>query len=490
METFRPQTPPLSKFYLFLVVCFGFAAAAVLFGWVFGSSDEYVPNGFAASSRSLNSMLGAVLTSITLVISLTSNLYTPRLVQLFLTHPVILVGLCTMVAAHMFSATAMFFTAASPYHDVFLATSTLLTYCAYAGILPFLYTVSQFLRPSYFMPLLLKKALTTVRSLPTTRQLGITNSQVYSQINVITNICFTGMRRGDRQLALLTLSCLHDILMEIIGLDKVKSRRWRQGTPFYSASLAKEGREYLHNAEIWPEAYMLAQIVQIMDHADARQNELLSATAERLIHSFKLAIKQHSETTVELHILVFNTLMRLALDDKDLRKFQNLSYHYRVLIEATWEHQRWMNEAVRHLLHYGKMAKKTKLAFGIDTVLFDLGDILLALAQQDEYTALTFLHIYAGPAWLETAHEDGPEANSAWRSIIRVYWETRARDYVLLAETLQSEFLDEAKHRHLLKKIIEDNRPLHWEYNDRLMRFAYLTPEAEKLAASYSTELD
>jgi hypothetical protein len=488
MTTFRPQTPTLSRFYLFFIVCFGFVGAAALFGLIFGSSDDYVPNGFAASSRSLNSMLGAVLTSITLVISLTSNLYTPRLVQLFVTHPVILVGLCTMVAAHLFSATAMFFPAESPYHDPILITSTALTYCAYAGILPFLYMVSQFLRPSYFMPLLLNKALTSVRSLPHTRHLEATNSQVYSQINVITNICFTGMRRGDRQLALLTLACLHDILMEIIGLDRAKSRRWRQGTPFYSASLAIEGREYLRNAEIWPEAYLLAQIVQIMDHADARQNELLSTTAERLIHSFKLAIKQHSEATVELHILVFNTMMRLALDDKDLRKFQNLSYHYRVLIEATWEHQRWMNEAVRHLLHYGKMAKKTHLAFGVDTVLFDLGDILLGLAKQDEYTALTFLHIYAGPAWLETAHEEGPEANSAWRSMIRVYWESRAKDYVLLAETLRSEFLDETKHRRLLKKIIEDNRPLHWEYNDRLLRFAYLTPEAEKLAASFSSD--
>ena len=289
-------------------------------------------------------------------------------------------------------------------------------------------------------------------------------------------------------LALLTLGCLHDILNEVICLDRKKSQRWRDQKPFYSSSLAKEGREFLRSTAIWPEAYILGQIVQIMDQTDARQNELLAATAERLVQSLKLANKNHCEATVEMHIIVFNSLMRLALEDKDLRKFQNLSYYYRVMIETTCENQRWMNEITRHLLHYGKMAYKAKLPFALDTVLYDLGDIILSLAEQDEYTALTFLHIYAGPAWMKAIGDASNEASSAWRAMIRVFWEATAREYVLISETLRSEFLDDTQHRRHLQKIIEDNRPLHWEYNDRLLRFNYLTPEAEKQAANFSNE--
>lgn len=476
------------RFYFFLLAFIGGVGATGFVSWTFGSTEFYVPFGFAASSRSLNSILGAVLTSIALVISLTSNLYTPRLVQLFLTHPVIIGGLSLMVGAHMFMATAMFFPQDHILYDPLLIICITCAYSAYAGILPFLYMVSQFLRPSYFMPLLTEKAIKRVREMESAKRLEDYNRQIYSHINVITNICFTGMRRGDRQLALLSLGCLHDILTEVIELDKKKARRWREQEPFFTASLAKEGREYLKKTEIWPEAYILGQIVQIMEQADARQNELISTTAERLVHTLKLSNKYHCEATVEMHILVFNSMMRLALEDNDLRKFQNLSYHYRVMIEAMAENQRWMNEITRHLLHYGKMASKAKLPFALDTVLYDLGDIILSLSETDEYNALTFLHIWAGPAWMRAINEDSYEANSAWRAMIRVFWEARAKEYVLLSETLRAEFLDETQHRRLLKKIIEDNRPLHWEYNDRLLRFNYLTPEAEKQAASFSNE--
>lgn len=476
------------QFWLVIILLIGSVGMVALFSALLGSTGDYIPHGFSAASRSLNSILGAVITSIALVITLTSNLYTPRLVQLFLTHPVILLGLCIMLTAHMMLSTSMFFNESSPIYEPLLWFCIALGYIAYAFILPFLYIVSQFLRPTYFLPRLTARALGKINNITITKKLEADNRQIFSHVNVITNIAFTGMRRGDRQLALLTVNCLYEILTTFIKLDKQGSQKWRTHEPLFSSSLAREGREFLRNTEIWPEAYILGQLVQILEQADGKQNELLSATSELLVKSLKLAMKQHSDSLVELHILVFNALMRLSLQDKDLRKFQNLSYQYRQLIEVTSDNPRWMNEIARHLLHYAKIAARTKLFFGIDTVLYDLGEIVLSLALHDEYTALTFLHIYAGPTWHKAAQGGGPEANSAWRSMIRVFWEARAREYVLLSETLQAEFLEDIQHRRHLKKILEDNRPLHWEYNDRLLRFAYLSPKAEQQATSFSNE--
>lgn len=476
-------------FWLFILLFFGGFGLTGILSWTLGNVENYLPQGFAATSRSLNSIFGAVLTSIALVISLTSNLYTPRLVQLFLTHPIILAGLAIMTSAHMAMATAMFFPDDSALHTPLLAVSTFLAYAAYAGILPFLYVVSQFLRPSYFLPLLTKKTVRKIQKIHVTKRPELYNEQINGHIDVITNIAFTGLNRGDRQLALLTIDCLHTILMTIIALDKKDAMRWRGLKPFYTASLATEGQDYLEKHKIWPEAYLLGQLVQIMDLVEARQSELLSVTAEKLVHSLQLSLKQNSEHAIELHILVFNSLMRLALDEKDLRKFQIMSYHYRVLIDVTSQHQRWHNEIARHFLHYGKLAQKLGIPFAIDTVIYDIGEVTIELAKKDEFNALNFLHLYAGPAWQRVIKNDGPATSSAWRSMIRVYWESHASEHVLLAETLRAEFIDDEMHHRQLKKIIEDNRPLHWEYNDRLLRFAYLSPKAEQLAANFASSV-
>lgn len=55
-----------------------------------------------------------------------------------------------------------------------------------------------------------------------------------------------------------------------------------------------------------------------------------------------------------------------------------------------------------------------------------------------------------------------------------------------MAEAIFWRFLaDEAIHREQLELLLEEDRELHYEFNDRLMRFAHLSPPAWQQAQAF-----
>jgi hypothetical protein len=58
-----------------------------------------------------------------------------------------------------------------------------------------------------------------------------------------------------------------------------------------------------------------------------------------------------------------------------------------------------------------------------------------------------------------------------------------------VADAIYWRFLNDAAiHREQLELLLEENRELHFEFNDRLMRFAHLSPQAEAEAQAFLAE--
>jgi hypothetical protein len=352
-----------------------------------------------------------------------------------------------------------------------------------AGVLPYLYGISQFLRPSFFMPMLTRRGVHSLQDLNQGRRPHQNAQDLFDTIDVVTNIALTGMARGDRQLVLLALGSLNALLTEIIGSN---SRAWRAARPYFVPGLAMEGQSFLIQEQVWPEAYVLAQTLKVMEGATKRQHEIMAELAGQLVETAQLASSLHRERVVELHVMTFNTLMREAVEDKDLRRFQNLSYHYRLLIEVFHDTPARMHQAAQHLLHYGKLAARESLHFGLETVVYDMGELILSLARHDEKRAVELVQAWAGPLWQDAIDRGSLMKKVGWRTLVRVYWEAKALDLEELASSLYWRYLsDEAIHREQLELVLDENRELHFEFNDRLMRFAHLSPKAKLKARNF-----
>ncbi len=452
----------------------------------YGGSGDFEPVGLATASRTLNSIMAVVMTSIALILPLTSNLYTPRLVKLYVTHPLIVGGLSVFIVGNLLVMSLHFF----PPGHAFVRFGIWAVACIYlvvlAGILPYLFGISRFLRPSYFMPMLTRKGLRSLQELGRGRRVEAHKDELFETIDVVTNVALTGMTRGDRQLVLLALKALHALLTGIIGCAGQKASDWRRTRPWFVPGLAKEGQDYLVRERVWPEAYVLAQTLKVAEVASRKQHELLSELAGQLVDTARLACAVHTAAVIELHVMTFNTLLREALEEKDLRRFQNLSYHYRLLIEAFHPDPDRMHDAVHHLMHYAHLAARQGLQFAFETVVYDLGGLVLSLGQQDQGAAVELIQAWAGPVWQEAIGQDSLMKKVGWRTLLRAYWEARVLGLKEAADAIYWRFLtDEAIHREQLELLLEDNRELHYEFNDRLMRFAHLSPAAAAEAQAF-----
>jgi hypothetical protein len=471
------------------VVAGGCFMAAALLGLLiahFGGIKDFEPLGFSTASRTINQIMAVVMTSIALILPLTSNLYTPRLVKLYVTHPLIVGGLSVFIVGNLLVMAPHFFPPGHPFVRFGIWAVACIYLLVLAGILPYLFGISRFLRPSFFMPMLSRKGLRALQELARGRRIEANKDELFETIDVVTNVALTGMTRGDRQLVLLALKALHALLTGIIGCQDRKAFGWRGSRPWFVPGLAKEGQAYLIRERVWPEAYVLAQTLKVAEVANRRQHELLSDMAAQLVDTARLAQEAGAEAVVELHVMTFNTLLREALEERDLRRFQNLSYHYRLLVEVFHRAPLRMHEAVRHLMHYARLASRQGLIFAYETVVYDLGELVLSIGQKDEEQAVELIQAWAGPVWQETLAQDSGMKKVGWRTLLRTHWEARARGSKEVADAIYWRFLtDEAIHREQLELLLEENRELHYEFNDRLMRFAHLSPAAAAQAQAF-----
>ncbi|MFN7957200.1 MAG: hypothetical protein U0P46_02570 [Holophagaceae bacterium] len=459
--------------------CFLAAAALGLATAHFGGIKDFEPLGFSTASRTINQIMAVVMTSIALILPLTSNLYTPRLVKLYVTHPLIVGGLAVFIIGNLLVMALHFFPPGHPFVRAGIWAVAGIYLVVLAGILPYLFGISRFIRPSYFMPMLTRKGLRSLQELSRGRRFEANKDELFETIDVVTNVALTGMARGDRQLVMLALKSLHALLTGIIQCAGPELSAWRGSRPWFVPGLAKEGQDYLIRERVWPEAYVLAQVLKVSEVATRRQHELLSELAAQLVDAARLACTAGAEAVIELHVMTFNTLLREALEEKDLRRFQNLSYHYRLLIEAFHGDPDRMHDATRHLLHYARLAARQGIAFTLETVVYDLGELVLSLGRRDEARAVELIQAWAGPLWQEAIAPDSPMKKVGWRALLRTHWEARAAGLKEVAEAIFWRFLaDDAIHREQLELLLEENRELHYEFNDRLMRFAHLSPPA------------
>jgi len=456
----------------------------------YGTTDNFELFGVPTASRTLNQLTAVLLTCMALVVPLTSNLYTPKLVRLYVTHPLIVSGLLVLVGSQLLLMATTFFTPQQMVFRVLAAAVSLAYLLVLTTTLPFLYGISQFLRPSYFVPMLTRRGVQQLARLQRdgTTQPGVSRG-LFETVDVLTNIALTGMNRSDRQLVLLALSALHTLLRATIADGSGDRRGWRRGRKFFVPGLAREGQDYLAREEVWPEAYVLAQMLKVMEVATKRQHEILGELASQLADTAKQAFALRRDEIVELHVMAFNTLMRDAIEEQDLRRFQNLSYHYRLLIEIFCEDPARMNGSAHHLIHYAGMAAKQGPFYALETVIYDLGEAVLSVGRRSEDAAIALIRHSTGNFLLASIAQGSQTARVGWRTLIRLYWEARAAGLERLARQLHDDYLrDRAAHREQLSRALGENRELHYEFNDRLMRFAYMSPAAVDLATRYITE--
>ncbi|EQC50584.1 hypothetical protein, partial [Bacteriovorax sp. DB6_IX] len=210
----------------------------------------------------------ALITAMALIITLTSNLYSPRLARVFVSHPLTILGVSYALLTNFFIIISHLINVQHPWFQITSFISFSLTIIAMIGVIPFLYSISRFVKPSYFIPLIGIYALESLEELhknKTNRTTKLKSTQnFFSLVDVINNMASTSLQRKDRVVLSIVIVELFKLLRSLIEYraNLEMDQTWRRRNQFFSQGMSEEGKFYLKKDKIWPEAYILSKILE------------------------------------------------------------------------------------------------------------------------------------------------------------------------------------------------------------------------------------
>ena len=471
------------------VTSYGFVAILFAITLYFGNIATLDLRDLGSASRAINGFFGGILTAIVLIISLTSNTYTPRLMSIFVHQPTAFMGLAFILFCHLSFILGAFIGPTHPLFEIRVYFSITLTCIVTGGVLPYLYYISNFMRPRFFLPIIEKEVMRDFEYLTRKKWDKDKQAQIFENINVLTNVASTASKRDDKSLIMIVIDMLVGILIKLIELRKEDTTNWKVQSPVFLPGVSEEAQYFLEKNKTWPEFYILGKCLRQLKDVDA-QAEIVSFFSERLLKSMDECLSSGADELVEYHIMTLNTLLRESIDADDLSLYQSICYYYRLGIEILQEHKKHMGFAARSFIHYGKMVSKKKHLIWKETIMFDLGRIILFFGFVDERFGVDFLKDFAGTIWKKEYKRDDQISKVAWRAIVKTHWEAQSKGFKNLAKEIYETYLkeDRVKHNESLNYLFGHVRALHWEINDRLLSFNHLSDDAERLAKEYQTK--
>lgn len=471
------------------LICFFIVMLGGRVFWNVAMETELTVDTLSSSSRMINSIFGAVITAMALIITLASNLYTPSLVRIFVKHPVVVIGLSYIVGTNFVIVLGDLFNKDNEYYMLMLHAEVILSCIAIAGVIPFLYYVSQFLRPNYFLPLIFRVVENSHADILNNYDKEQNYQRIFDSIDTIANISLTAGKRDDRQLMCLASDILHQCLLTI--MDSPRDASWRRefyrSKPGHSADV----KQFLSANSTWPEAYIFNVYGNILRSVNATQNEMINESCENLLVSLKKALDNGNRLVAEMHIMFFNRLNELAIENGDYERIQSLSQYFIQTTEMLGEEKELLELSFASWFHYARDTYEKDIHFGYETYLYDSGHLLLDYAKKSEESSCRIFNSWIKGFWNNSIEDAGKHEAVTNKVAVKTYWQAKTLGFNILAQLIEENYLtNEAHHKLILKEILKYKSPMHWSFADRLLRFNHLPTAARKNATKFLEDVE
>jgi hypothetical protein len=189
------------------------------------------------------------------------------------------------------------------------------------------------------------------------------------------------------------------------------------------------------------------------------------------------AQRNHIEL-LELLIKFFNTYLRAAINEKDVRTAYSVVYQYRMLAQSLLGYQggRYTLEIARHFLYYGKVSYTARLSFIQETVAYDLCALCESAHERGDAACDPLLEIF-----LRVDEEGAGEAHEASlrgvrKAQVKLATYFLARGDAARARKVYEDMQNEDPQRlaSIRDELNAVESPEYWEIIDRGVNFDYL----------------
>ena len=355
---------------------------------IFLSNPADVGNALGGVSEVLIAILGLVITVVAIVVQLASQRYTPKLVELFVADRINVGYFMLMVVTSMYSLLLVYSIKSDflPFWgSVFLLTMTTLI----LGLLPpYFRYVFMFLTPGNIIRIIRKNANQGMQKVLSLKDPNADThnlqKEVANAMEQISDISLSAVSQMDRNLALLSIRTLKDVMVDHLLIKRRMPRSWFRAQKEHFPAVSTEFLQGIYEARSWVEMKGFLDLELIFKQAINEMPDAVSAVANSTKMVGLYAIRLNDIPVLRSVIEFFNTFLRLSLNNRNPKALYNLFYQYRLLAEAVLEVDEELAEKIAfYFKYYGQIAQSYNVPMILITAAFDLSHMLRKAYDKD-----------------------------------------------------------------------------------------------------------
>ncbi len=330
------------------------------------------------TSRVLGVVLSMIVALCSIAIPLTANVYTPKLIEIFVGDRTNRVVVSFYVLANALVLWQLFVIedAAPESARVRAFVSIALTLVALVGIVPYIFYVLRFLIPRSIVRHLEREVLEDFNAAARTQDddaLAVARAEALENIKYLGNIALRSVDRYDRDTAFEALRALRAVFD---AYETTKPRLPHGWFALRESELNAIGPELGREVErkrAAIEVAILLELSLVLPLAISRLPEVVAQVAS-LTRRFGVRTAERRDLGArEMVTLFFNTFLRAALQHKSSDTFYKFVYQYRRFAEEVLEVEPEHARRIAFFLdYYGHQAVRMGMGFLINVVAYDL----------------------------------------------------------------------------------------------------------------------
>jgi hypothetical protein len=326
-------------------------------------------------------ILGLVITVVAIVVQLAAQRYTPKLVELFIADRVNIAYFVLMVVATMYSMLLNYSIQSDflPFWGAFtlLALATLVM----GLLIPYFSHVFNFLTPDNIIRIIRRNARSAMQKVLDKKlkkgDVRRVQTDVANAMAQISDISLSAVSQMDRNVALMSVRSLKDVMVDHLLVKRKMPRRWFVPAKEHFPAISTDFIQELYRGKNWVEMKGFLDMELIFKMAIRDMPDAVSAIANSTKIVGLYAIKLKDNQVLQDVIQFFNTFLRHAVNARNPKAIYNLFYQYRLLAEEVLGvDQRLAERIAFYFKYYGQTAQSYNIPLILITASFDLAGML------------------------------------------------------------------------------------------------------------------
>jgi hypothetical protein len=345
---------------------------------------ETLENALGSLAQVVVAVLGIAITVVSIVVQLAATRYTPRIGEMFFRDKKNLAIMGFFVVACINAVWASIVVTGSFVPRATVAMTTVVVTASLLLLIPYFAYVFAFLDPEKVIKRIGHQILDAVLARRTWKRqrddLDLRQAGCVTGLEHLTDIAINTVAQRDKIIASGAVTALREFAVKYLRAKAGLPAAWFSpgprihGNPDFIA-LAPDSLRRLEQQRAWVEWKVLRHFRSVFAEALAHLPELGHVVAIETRYVAEEALRHDDREVLVLVTRYFNTYLRGAINQEDVRSCYNISHQYRLLAEHMLRkgHNDLVLEIGRCLAYYGQLAHRSGLSFVTETAAHDLG---------------------------------------------------------------------------------------------------------------------